>query len=56
MGKNFGIDKWKDLIKILITNDYLGEKQVSKFGGSVLSVKYNAVNWLSNINNNYKKL
>jgi RecQ family ATP-dependent DNA helicase len=56
VGKDFGIDKWKDLIKILITNDYLGEKQVSKFGGSVLFVKYNAVNWLSNMNNNYKKL
>ena len=56
VGKDFGMEKWKDLIKILITNDYLGEKQVSRFGGSVLSVKYNAVNWLSNINNNYKKL
>lgn len=49
-------DKWKDIFRLLILNGYLKERQVNKFGGSVISCTNNGFEWLKKINSKYTEL
>ena len=53
VGKNKTIQWWKDVIRILINNDYLQEIAFGKFG-STLKCSTKGNTWLNNINTKYK--
>lgn len=52
-GRELPAQKWKDLIKLLIVHKYISERQVSRFGGSTLSVTPKTVDWLEIMNEIY---
>lgn len=55
LGKHLSAEKWKELIDILTTNDYVYKKQISKFG-SVIGSTDKANAWIKTINKNYKSI